>query len=367
MTQIESAYNALIEQGSIQSDPAQKQVIQDLQQLEDELCQYAQSQEQGFFAKLFATTLPTPTGLYIFGEVGRGKSMVMDLFYENSNTIKKRRVHFHAFMIEVHEELHKIRNNKQATKDPIFKIAKKIANDSWLLCFDEFHVTDITDAMILGRLFSALFDYGVIIVATSNRAPDDLYQDGLQRENFLPFIEVLKQKTKTLELASPTDYRLDRIKSIATVYYTPLDNWADKFIKDSFAQLTNSAKIESVDIHVKGRIITLNYTHNDVALVTFEEMCAKPLGAEDYLEIALEFTTILISGIPVMSAEKRNEAKRFVTFIDTLYEHNTKIICTANASPENLYTEGSGAFEFQRTVSRLMEMQSQDYWHSQHQ
>jgi cell division protein ZapE len=367
VTQIESTYNALIEQGSIKNDPAQKQVIQELQKLEEELCIYERSQEKGFLTKLLSPTLPTPTGLYIFGEVGRGKSMVMDLFFENSTTIKKRRVHFHAFMIEVHEELHKIRNTKQATKDPIFKIAKKIADNSLLLCLDEFHVTDITDAMIIGRLFSALFDEGVIIVATSNRAPDNLYQDGLQRENFLPFIEILKQKTKTLELASPTDYRLDRIKSIATVYYIPLDNGADEFIKDSFAQLTNNAKIESADIHVKGRIITLNYTHNDVALVSFEEMCTKPLGAEDYLEIAMEFTTILISGIPVMNAEKRNEAKRFVTFIDTLYEHNTKIICTAGESPQNLYTEGSGAFEFQRTVSRLMEMQSQDYWHSQHQ
>ena len=290
--------------------------------------------------------------------------MLMDLFFENCPIKQKRRVHFHAFMLEVHAFNHQWRQNNEG--DPIRALAEKVRKDFILLCFDEFHVTDITDAMILGRLFGEFFSLGVVIVATSNRHPDDLYNGGLQRDLFLPFIELLKNNAKVLELAATQDYRLAHLHALTTTYFHPLGEAADQFLQQSYNEFTNRAPIKPGTLYVLGRKLTLSAVHGDVAMTHFEELCEKPLGSADYLEIAREFSTLLVARIPRLCLDKRNEAKRFVTLIDALYEHKVKLICTAEVPANQLYTGGEGAFEFERTVSRLMEMQSENYMRSGH-
>ncbi len=360
-------YQQLVDQGAIQDDPAQREVVEHLQRLRDELPDYTPSQYRSWLARMFTADPTPPRGLYIYGGVGRGKSMLMDLYYSTSPVIKKRRVHFHAFMKEVHDMLHEYREKAKQRKkdyDPIPVLARTIARQSWLLCFDEFQVTDIADAMILGRLFTYLFDNGVVVIATSNRAPDDLYKDGLQREGFLPFIALLKQKTDVIELCSATDYRLNRLKAMRTMYYT--GEAPEQFANESFASLTHRAAPELTEITSLGRVIALPYTAGAVAKESFHALCEKPLGPADYIEIARYFNTLILTGIPELSPEKRNEAKRFVTLVDALYEHKVKLICTADVPPEKLYPAGHGAFEFERTVSRLMEMQAESYLHEEH-
>ncbi len=306
-------------------------------------------------------------GIYMYGGVGRGKSMLMDLFYDLLPVRRKSRVHFHAFMIDIHARLNDLRKNSPDISDPIPEIARQIAEESWLLCFDELQVTDIADAMILGRLFQHLFERNVVVVATSNRHPDELYKDGLQRDQFLPFIAQFKQKLNIHSLNGEVDYRLLALKSLQTTYFVSNENKErTHFLSNTFAELTHNATPKTSEIHVQGRIIPVQKCYKDIAQFSFSELCDKPLGSADYIEIAREYTTLLLADIPQLTPEKRNAAKRFVNLIDELYEHNTILICTADALPIDLYPAGDYAFEFERTVSRLIEMQSSDYLHQQH-
>ncbi len=357
-----SRYRQLAQTSNLEPDPAQEAVVSKLHELAKEIELNTLGNSSSFFKKILSPKSEKVKGLYIWGGVGRGKSMLMDLFFESSSLSKKRRVHFHAFMLEVHRMLHKWRKNENRDEsDPIPALAKNIAQKARLLCFDELQVTDIADAMILGRLFDELFALNVIVVATSNRPPDYLYKDGLQRERFEPFIDLLKENVEVTELDSAKDYRLSHIKSLSTVYFSPLGKDADKFLKDAFAELTHNAHPIKARLETSGRVLYLNKTYGDVAWADFKELCETPLGAADYIEIAREFSTLLLSNIPKMSREHRNEAKRFVTLIDELYEHKVNLICTAQASPDKLYEQGDGSFEFDRTASRLIEMQSSKY------
>lgn len=314
-------------------------------------------------------------GIYIHGDVGRGKSMIMDLFYDTAPVRARRRVHFHAFMLEVHAKIHRWRQMSPADRrqefgpdvgdDPIPPLAANIAADARLLCFDEFQVTDVADAMILARLFSELFSRGVVVVSTSNRAPEALYAGGLNRQLFLPFIDLVRRKMDVLELNGPTDYRLDRLGG-APVYYWPADQRATKALSETFYRMTDHevgdrAAVGPDEIEVQGRQLFVPIASRGVAVFSFKRLCENALGAADYLAIAWRYHTVILVGIPKLGPEKRNEAKRFVTLIDALYENNVKLLCSAAAPPDALYETGDGHFEFQRTVSRLMEMQSAQY------
>jgi cell division protein ZapE len=290
--------------------------------------------------------------------------MLMDLFFAMAPVKAKRRVHFHAFMLEVQQRLHAARDKKQA--EPLRPLADAFAAEAWLLCFDEFHVHTIADAMILGRLFEALFQRGVVVVATSNWAPDDLYKDGLQRERFLPFIAVLKEKLDVLHLDGGLDYRLARMRSLE-VYHHPLGETADRALDDAFDALTDRAPGEKLAIDVPGgRTLTLGRTAIGVARASFAELCQCPLGAADYLAIAGAFHTLILSGVPQLGPERHNEARRFMVLVDTLYEHRVNLVMSAERPPHALYHQGIGAFEFQRTISRLIEMRSAEYIDAPH-
>jgi cell division protein ZapE len=348
-----------VEQDIIQYDAAQEAALQHLQILRDNMLRRNEYDSKTTFQRFISPAPEKFKSLYLYGGVGCGKSMLMDLFFDECPVKQKRRVHFHAFMQEVHKSMHLKRQENSAS--PLSALAENIRKTTQLLCFDEFHVSDIADAMILGRLFKQLFDLGVVIVATSNRHPDDLYQGGLQRELFLPFIALLHENAKVVHLQSATDYRLIHLHALETTYYYPLDDHAGTFMQQSWDELTNAAPMLAGKVHVMGRDIELSVMHNDIAMLTFAELCARPLGSADYLEMACEFNTILISGIPRLNPENRNEAKRFMTLIDILYEHKVKLVCTAAVPAAELYTEGDGVFEFARTVSRLIEMQSEQY------
>ena len=356
---LKKKYLDQVNQNLILYDAAQESALQHLQTLLDNMLRCAEYEKKTGIQKFISPAPEKCKNLYLYGGVGCGKSMLMDLFFEACPIKQKRRVHFHAFMQEVHEVMHHIR--QQNNSSPIATLAKNIRASAQLLCFDEFHVSDIADAMILGRLFKQLFDLGVIVVATSNRHPDELYKGGLQRELFLPFIALLRENSDVVELKGDTDYRLIHLHALETTYYSPLDDHADEFMQLSYRELTNSAPIQSGKVHVMGRDIELSVVHNDIAMLSFAELCERPLGSADYLEMACEFNTLLISEIPCLLPKNRNEAKRFMTLIDILYEHKVKLICTAAVPPDKLYTEGDGAFEFERTVSRLIEMQSEKY------
>lgn len=364
MTGILARYQARVGSGLLAADPVQAEAAEALDELANRL---ADRPRPGWFSK------PAPvTGLYLWGGVGRGKSMLMDLFFEAAPVAARRRVHFHEFMAEVHDLLdawRKLPANerrrsewrvKGAGDDPIAPVAKQIASQASLLCFDEFQVTQIADAMVLARLFEALFARGVTVVATSNRHPDDLYKDGINRPLFLPFIETLKAHCQVMELASDRDYRLDRLTE-APVWYAPLGEAADAALDDAWMRLTSGAEPQHCTLTVKGRKIEVAREAAGVARFTFEELCARPLGARDYLTIAANFNTVILSDIPVLGPEKRNEAARFVALIDAFYEAKVKLVASAAAEPEALYPEGDGSFEFQRTASRLHEMRSAEY------
>ncbi len=363
--QLGAVYCELVEQNHINFDSAQIPALKQLQQLLHRVETGTTVEKPSFFKKLFSPPPSKTKGLYIFGEVGRGKSMLMDLFYDHCSLSDKRRVHFHAFMLEVHAFMHQWREGNEG--DPIKPLSRHIRESASLLCFDEFHVTDIADAMILGRLFSELFNSGLIMVATSNRHPDDLYKNGLQRQRFVPFIELLKQDAHIVELTAAQDYRLLHMRALSTMYFTPLGQEASEFAENSFAELTQFAKPLPGILKVNGRHIELPSVHGDIVMAGFSDLCEKALGAADYLELAYDYSALILYDIPKLNADKLNEAKRFVTLIDALYEHKVKLICTAEVSPEQLYTEGKGSFEFERTVSRLIEMQSERYWYVPHQ
>ncbi len=361
---VKARYEARLAEGLIDSDAAQAEALVLLADLADRL-----SRPRAF--SLFSKPKPI-IGLYLWGGVGRGKSMLMDLFFDAAPTPKKRRVHFHEFMADVHERLNAWRKLtpdeiarapnrvRGAGDDPIPPVARAIASDAKLLCFDEFQVTHITDAMILSRLFDALFAEGVTVVATSNRAPDTLYEGGINRPLFLPFITRLKERCAIFELRSDRDYRLDRLIE-APSWHAPIDSHAIKALDTAWARLTLNAQPRTTQLTVQGRKLTVPREAAGVARFSFDELCARPLGAMDYLTLAAHFHTVLIEGIPQLTPDKRNEAARFVMLIDALYEAKVKLIASAATPPQALYPAGDGHFEFDRTVSRLHEMQSTDY------
>ena len=355
-------YRALRQRGLLQPDPAQQLAIERLQSLYRAWLHYRpETGLRGWLARFGLAENgggQAPVGLYLCGAVGRGKSMLMDLFFRSVPSLRKRRVHFHAFMLEVHDRIE--RERRAQTDRPIAKVAGDLAAEATLLCFDEFQVEDIADAMILERLFRTLFDAGVVVVATSNRAPDELYEHGLQRERFLPFIALLKQKLFVLELDSGRDYRLARLHG-KPVYHDPLDEAAHGALEHAFAELTDGALGARATLAVKGRPLVVPRAARGVAWFAFEDLCANPLGAADYLAIAERFAAVIVEGIPRLSPQQRNEARRFNILIDTLYEARTLLIASAEAPPEEIYTAGDGTFEFRRTVSRLIEMQSEEY------
>lgn len=354
---LEKRYQEMVVKHHLHNDLAQVEVLGHLQQLLNQM------ENQAPLRKLPIPNLRRKanvdgTSLYIFGDVGRGKSMLMEFFFQACPIKRKRRVHFHNFMLEVHEFIHQWRQHHNS--DPFAAYAKQIRKTTWLLCFDEFNVTDIADAMILTRLFEHLFAQGVIFVATSNYHPDDLYQNGLQRGLFLPFIKQLKQAAHVLELVAKEDYRLAHFKALNQTFYIGLDDKADIFLQKTFATLTNGAKTEETVLHLQGREVPFKAAHGDILFSSFDELCHRALGAADYIKIAELFNTVFIADIPQLSRENRDRARRFVTLIDALYEGKVKIICTAAVPANQLYLE-DGVFEFKRTQSRLMEMQSEKY------
>lgn len=360
-------YHEQVAQQHIQVDPQQLTILSHLERLLHQLIITDEYQKKSTTQKLFLSAPKKSQSVYIYGDVGAGKSMLMDLFFNACPFQTKRRVHFHAFMQEIHARLYALRASNKTQKsrkpepDVIQIIAREISENLKLVCFDEFHVTDIADAMLLGRLFKQLFDAGVVIVCTSNYRPDDLYPGGLQRELFLPFIQILKEATVILKLHTPHDYRLQHLLSFDRRYYFPLTEYADFLIHQSYTKLTNDTAKHPGTIQVLGRSITLTATHADIALSSFAELCEQPLGAADYLEIANQFSTLILADIPKLGIEQRNEAQRFINLIDILYEHKVNLVCSAEVAPNELYDDPDSLIDFRRTVSRLMEMQSEHY------
>jgi len=363
-------YRELMTAGELKPDPAQKLAAERLQSLHHALRHYKpRSGKKGWMERFGLTPdidKPPPQGIYLFGGVGRGKSMLMDLLFHTSTITTKERVHFQAFMRDIHAEIHKLRQLPVPFEgDPIPGMADGIADHTTLLCLDELEVRDIADAMIVSRLFQRLLERGVVVVATSNRPPDDLYKDGLQREKFLPFIELLKSKLDVLALESLQDYRLGRLLG-QSVYHAPLGAPADKALDDAWARLTDNAVPKPDYIKVQGRRVEVPACAHQVARFSFSDLCEQPLGPADYMAVAAQFSTVIMRGIPQMTEEKKDAARRFVTFIDALYEHRTVLICSAAVPPEQLYMGREGGFEFQRTASRLIEMQAVDYIRQRH-
>jgi len=342
---------ARIQEGLIKEDPEQIAASKQLDALLERLINRPKP-------KWFSRKPAPVKGLYLWGGVGRGKSMLMDWFFEAAPLAAKQRVHFHAFMIDVHTRINEWR--KTGDGDPIAPVAKNIAKDAALLCFDEFHVTDIADAMILSRLFKALWERGVVVVATSNRAPEDLYKNGLNRPLFEPFIDLMPHNMVIHEFAGKTDHRLRQLEA-APVYYAPLGPEANAGIEAAWQRLTGQATTNKTILSVQGRELCLEQTAAGTARTSFAHLCDRPLGAADYLRLAQAFQTVILENVPQMNRDSRNEAKRFVTLIDALYETRTKLIMSADAEPDKLYLKGDGAFEFERTASRLIEMRSHDY------
>ena len=365
---VSEQYAALVSAGSIERDGAQEMVAAKLTRLEERLGRHRLARKSSQLGWLFGRSEPKEPikGLYVHGEVGRGKTMLMDLFFEQSAVRRKRRAHFHEFMADVHERMSVVRQEmklgKLANEDPIRHVAASIAEESWLLCFDEFHVTDIADAMILGRLFTRLFADGVVLVATSNVDPSDLYKEGLNRALFLPFIALLREHVEVLKLEAPKDFRLEKLSN-QPMWHVPADEDAEVALDVAWQRLTGTLSGEPMDIHAKGRVIRVPESARGVARFSFRQLCEQPLGASDYLRIAREFHTLIIDRIPVMDYPQRNEAKRFIALIDTLYDNAVKLVASANAEPAALYlgVDGYEANEFKRTASRLFEMQSTEY------
>jgi len=367
-TSIADAYDSLVRRGAIERDPAQVALVARLDGLAAELGEYRLARKSSALGWLFGKARKSAfvRGVYIWGSVGRGKSMLMDLFFEAVNARNKRRVHFHAFMHDVHGRIHEWRQLKKSGsvkgEDPIAPVADALAKDAWLLCFDEFAVSDIADAMILGRLFTALFERGVVVIATSNVEPSRLYEGGLNRALFLPFISLLRERVEIVELQSRTDFRMEKLSG-APVYVVPHDEAAQAALQKIFESIGGASQGKVETLKFLGRELNVREAAGGVARFTFSELCEKPLAAADYLAIAERYHTVIIENIPVMQIQHRNEAKRFINLIDTLYDQRVKVVASAQAEPHELYQacEGREAFEFDRTVSRLIEMRSHDY------
>ena len=360
MGPVGKAYAALVAAGELKPDPDQKAAAESL----DRLNLSAARQKPGWIGRLIGRQQLAGRGVYLWGGVGRGKSMLMDLAFDHIAVEPKRRTHFHAFMIEVHERLRVARKSEEG--DPVIKVAEDIAEEVKLLAFDEMMVTNAADAMIMSRLFTAIIGEGVAIVTTSNRPPRDLYKDGLNRELFMPFIELIEATMEVVSLNGPTDYRLDRMRGLDT-WLVPNGPDATAKLSQAFFQLTDypvedRAKVPAEELDVGGgRTLHVPKSLKGVAVFSFKRLCGEARGAADYLAVARRFHTVILVGIPVLTREMRNEAARFVTLIDALYEHRVKLLAAADAEPAGLYPNGDGRFEFDRTVSRLEEMQSADY------
>ena len=350
MATLSETYDSMIAEGTLQSDPAQRALMPEFDSIRESLMV---PDKKGLFRK----APEAPKGLYLWGGVGRGKSMLMDMFVDHLGDVPARRVHFHAFMQEIHSAMHEAR--KTGVDDAIAPVAADVAASVRLLAFDEMQITDITDAMIVGRLFEKLFEAGVVVVTTSNRLPDELYKHGLNRNLFVPFIKLIKDKMVVHELASPTDYRQDRLAG-SQVYFTPVNAQSRTAMSAVWDDLAGGPGAP-LTLRVKGRDVVIPQFHNAMARAKFHDLCGRPLGAADYLALADAVRVLLLDDIPTLGRDNFNEAKRFVTLIDALYEARVRLICSAAAKPEMLYLEGEGTFEFERTASRLREMQA-DGW-----
>ena len=364
------AYRAKVAAGELAPDPAQQLAAERLQRLWARLRGYdpppRPANGGGFLSRLFRLR-PTegadedrPNGLYLVGEVGRGKSMLMDLFFAAAAVPRKQRIHFHRFMQNVHMRFHAFKRAHPEIEDPIPPLADSIASEAALLCFDEFQVNDIADAMILGRLFQALFERGVVVVATSNTPPDDLFKGQPGRDAFLPFIELIKQKLDVLMMDAGRDFRRARLRGMRT-WLVPADARADRALDAAFAELTGSVAPRPETLVVMGRKLTVPLAAEGVARFDFDALCGTALGAGDYLALATHFHTLILDAIPLLSPANYDVARRFITLIDTLYDHRVKLVASAAAMPDQLYRQGENAKMFERTASRLDEMQSEDW------
>jgi cell division protein ZapE len=362
-----AAYRTLLREGSVDADPAQALAAEKLQALANALRHYRPNGGGTTWRERLGLSRrreePAPQGLYLYGPVGRGKSMLMDLFFRSVPIERKRRVHFQALMVEVHETLHR-RRAEGGDDDVVSWLAGEVLEKAWLLCFDEFQVTNIADAMILGRLFEALFERGLVVVATSNTPPDALYEGGLQRERFLPFIALLKERLDLLALEGPVDYRRRRLAEMP-LYFTPLGPDTHAALGSAWDRLTDCAEGMPRTLTVKGHELTVPRSTNGVAWVGFTELCERPLGAEDYIALSRRFPTVILEAVPVMDRGRRDPARRFVALIDALYEFKTKLVVSADAEPDALCTDPDLP-EFRRAASRLHEMQSPDYLKTPH-